>query len=239
MNTILFIAGLVFIIVGILVAAFNSKEKKEESSEKKGKNLPRFFLIAGIVLLLLSQTFVIIPTGYSGVKTMFGQIDNTTVQNGFNWKIPFVQSIEKVNNKQQDVTFEDKVWSETADRTAIYYDDVTVTYQINPEKSAWIYANVSNYKNSLITQSLIASAIKSSSKMLDDIDATNRSIVEPLILENAQKSLNEKYGENTIIVNKVVVNGADFDDSYNDAIAAKQKAQLEAEQQAVENQKKY
>lgn len=194
-------------------------------------------ILIAVVLFTISCAIVIIPTGYTGVRTTFGQIDSVTVQNGFNWKLPYVQSVEKVNNKQQDITFDGQIWSETSERTAIYYDGVTVTYQINPEKSAWIYANVANYKDALVNQSIVASAIKSSSKSLFDTDATNRSIIEPLAMENLQKSLDEKYGENVVYINKVIISNADFEDSYNQAIAAKQQAQLEAEQQAIENQR--
>ena len=56
----------------------------------------------------------------------------------------------------------------------MYYEGVTVTYTINSEKSAWIYANISDYKKNLISDSLVASAIKSSSKELNSTDATNR-----------------------------------------------------------------
>ena len=83
---------------------------------------------------------------------------------------------------------------------------------------------------------MVSSAIKSSSKTLSDIDVTNRAIIEPLALENVQRILDEKYGENVVILNKVVITSADFDISYNDAIANKQKVQLEAEQQAIINQ---
>ncbi len=197
---------------------------------------------AGLVALILigiaiSQAIVIIPTGYSGVKTTFGQISQRTVPNGINFKIPFIQSVEKVNNKQQDIEFDDKIWSETQSRTAVYFENVTVTYRINPEKSAWVYANVANYRDNLVTDNLVASAIKSTSKALSDIDVTNRSIIEPQAMEKIQQALDEKYGENVVMVNKVVINNADFDESYNEAIASKQKATLEAEQQAIENQR--
>lgn len=192
---------------------------------------------AFLFLLIFGCSFVIIPTGYTGVRTTFGQIDSTSVRNGFNWKIPFVQSIEQVNNKQQDLLFEDKIWSETSTRTAIYYENVVVTYQINPESSAWIYANVSDYKSSLVSPSLVSSAVKTSSKTVSDSDATNRSIIEPMCAKNLQQSLNEKYGENVIYVNKVTINNADFDEAYNKAIADKQRAQLEAEKQSIENKK--
>lgn len=194
-------------------------------------------VILAVVLFIVSSSFVIIPTGYTGVRITFGQVDEVTVQNGFNWKLPFVQSVEVVNNKQQDISFDGQVWSETSERTAIYYENITVTYQINPEKSAWIYANVSSYKDALVSQNLVSSAIKASSKSLSDADATNRSVIEPLAMENIQKSLDEKYGGNVVYISKVTINNADFEDSYNAAIAAKQRAQLEAEQQAIENQR--
>jgi regulator of protease activity HflC (stomatin/prohibitin superfamily) len=190
-----------------------------------------------LVAMILASSITVIPTGYTGVRTTFGQISEKPVSSGLKLKVPLIQSIEKVNNKQQDIIFNSQIWSETKERTAIYYADVTVTYQITPEKSTWIYANVTNYRDNLVSLSLVASGIKSSSKELSDKDATNRSIIEPQAMANIQKALDEKYGENVVVVNKVVIGNADFDDSYNEAIAAKQKATLEAQQQAIENQK--
>ena len=56
-------------------------------------------------------------------------------------------------------------------------------------------------------------------------------------MEKIQESLDNKYGEETIIVNKVVIGNADFDESYNNAIAEKQNAQLAYEKQQIENQR--
>lgn len=203
-------------------------------NRKKGK----IFVGIGLLLLLLTQAFVVIPTGCTGVKTTFSQIDDTTVQKGWNWKVPFVQQIKLVNNKQQDKVFEDKIWSETQNRTAVYYKDVTVTYQINAEKSAWVYINVNDFEENLISQPLVASAIKSASKTLTDENATNRSQIEPLAAQMIQKSLDEKYDENVVIINKVIINDADFEDSYNEAIAEAQKAVIEASKQATINEQK-
>lgn len=193
--------------------------------------------IVVIVVVILLFGITIIPTGYTGVLSTFGQISSKSLSNGINYKFPFVQNIELVNNKQQDIVFDDEIWSETRERTAIYYTDVTVTYQINPEKSAWIFANVANYEKSLVTQSLVSSGIKTASKVLSDTDATNRSIIEPEAMAQVQKLLDEKYGPEVVIINKVVIGNAQFDESYNDAIAAKQRATLEAQQQAIENQR--
>lgn len=234
----------ILIFIGAIVIPIGINYKRSEDAigyngayNKVKKKYTIIGVIVAIVLFTISCAIVIIPTGYTGVRSTFGQIDPMPVKNGFNWKLPYVQSVERVNNKQQDIVFEDRVWSETEQRTAIYYENITVTYQINPEKSAWIYANVANYKDTLINQSIVASSIKSSSKSLSDTDATNRSIIEPLVMKILQKSLDDKYGENVVCINKVIINNTDFEDSYNKAIAAKQKAKLEAEKQEIENQK--
>lgn len=194
-------------------------------------------VIAAIFILsTIGSCFAIVPTGHTGVRTTFGQIDSEVVNPGFTWKIPYVQTVEQVNNKQQDITFDDKIWSETSERTAIYFEDVTVTYTISPEKSAWIYANVSNYRKSLINESIVASSIKAASKQLNSTDATNRGLIEPLAQETLQSSMDAKYGKNVVYINKVVISDIDFEDSYNQAIAEKQRVQLTYEQQQIQNQ---
>ena len=62
-----------------------------------------FPLCAVIIILVLAVcSFHIIPTGYTGVKTSFGQIQEITIQSGkLNFCIPFVQSIHKVNTSRR------------------------------------------------------------------------------------------------------------------------------------------
>lgn len=223
---------------------YSSQKEKEKQfqveKENQLKKIKRMIITLVVVFLLfitVTSSFKIIPTGYTGVRTTFKQVDNVVLQNGLNFKLPFVQKIITVNNKMQDMDFAGPVWSETSERTALYYANITVSYQINPEKSAWIYANVSGYKDNLISDSIVASAIKSSSKTLNSTEATNRSMIEPLTQEILQASLDSKYGENTVIIHKVVIGNTDFEDSYNQAIADKQKQQIAYEQQQIENQK--
>lgn len=235
MNTLILSIGIILLIISIIFL-IKSNMDISYGREVRFKFAAPIILITAIAMIIFSSSFRIIPTGFTGVRTTFGQIDSVTVQNGFNWKIPFVQSIKTVNNKQQDIIIEDEIWSETAQRTAIYYKNIRITYQINPEKSAWIYANVTDYENNLISKNIIASAVKSGSKTVNDTEATNRSIIEPLVLKTLQKSLNEKYGDNVVLINKITISDADYEQSYKDAISAKQKSQLEAEKQAIINQ---
>lgn len=242
-----FVIGLIgfLMIVGsiVLLSLENARKNSRRYSEPepavlaKNKRTRVILALVGVLILLFSMSFTIIPTGYSGVRTTFGQISPNTATNGWNWKLPMVQSVEKVNIKQQDVTFKDRVWSETSARTAIYYEGVTVTYQVEATKAAWIFANVTDYRSSLVSSDIVASAIKMSSKGLTDVDATNRGMIEPLVQENLQKSLDNKYGGRVVYINKVTISNVDFDDTYNAAISQKQVAALQAEAQAIENQK--
>ena len=167
--------------------------------------------------------------------TTFGQIQEKPMPNGFNWKIPFVQEVLQVNNKQQDIYIDGQIWSEAKDQTVVYMEGVTVTYQISPEKSAWIFANVTDYTRNLMSNTLDSSALKMATKTLATENVTNRSIIEPAAKESLQAALDEKYGADTVKVIKVVISNMDFEEKYNAAIEARQLAKMEQERQAIEN----
>ena len=243
LNIIIGVIGLVFVGLTIFFIAKHYYDVDNEYNEELAKSMKlpkgKIFItsLIAIAILTFSMSFTIIPTGYTGVKVTFGQVDPRTLPHGFNFHLPVVQSIITVNNKQQDIRFDNPIVSETSERNEVTFQGITVTYQINTDKSAWIYANVTNYEEGLISESLVASAIKASSKQLNPIDCTNRSVIEPIAKDNVQKSLNEKYGENVVYVNKVVISDAAFDQEYDDKIAKKQQAQIDYETQQIENNK--
>ena len=224
----IFIIGLAVLIIGAIIA-FNKESVIGAITS----------VVLGAAIALFGMSFVIIPSGYTGVKTTFGQIAEETLPNGFNWKTPFIESIEIVNNKQQDAGFaqkDSKIWGETSEKVPVYMADVTVTYQIDNEKSAWIYANVSDYKSQLISDAMVASALKNAAVQFTAEQVTIRSNIEPTAQKELQESLNNKYGENVVHILKVVINNMDFEDSYNEAINQKNLAAKQAEAQAIQNQ---
>ena len=192
-------------------------------------------LVLIVFIVCMVNAVEVIPSGYTGVVSTFGQIQEKPMPNGFNWKIPFVQEVKQVNNKQQDIYIDGQIWSEAQDQTVVYMQGVTVTYQISPEKSAWIYANVTDYTRNLVSNTLVSSAMKMATKTLATENVTNRSIIEPVAKESLQNALDEKYGADTVHVIKVVISDMDFEQKYNDAIEARQLAKMEQERQAIEN----
>lgn len=206
----------------------------------KNKNTTRWIVTGLIViaaLVMIGNAIKIVPTGYTGVRVRLGQVSEENIPSGVALKIPFVDSIRLVNNKQQDVMIEGQIWSETSERTALYYEGINITYRINTGRSAWLVANVNDYEHTLLTSSFVASSVKTASKQFTAIDATNRGIIEPAIAQALQASVDEKYGEDTITIIKVVVNNADYEDSYNEVIAEQQAAQIRYQTQQIENQR--
>lgn len=226
MHIFLLVVGIVLLIVGIALAIWLSELKRTKV----------LLIVAGLVLVLFSQSFIIIPSSKTGVMVAMGQISSEVLPSGFNWKVPFFQKITIVDNRQQRVSFKDRLWSETSQRTPVYYEAVEVTYQIPADSGYWILANVPDYEKSLIDQSLIASAVKSSSVQLTDAEATNRGKIEPLSVSNLQQLADAKYGESRVKILAITIGNADFSDEYNEALAQKNMAEILLEQQKIDNQ---
>ena len=83
----------------------------------------------------------------------------------------------------------------------------------------------------LVGDELVASAIKSAMAELGPNEVTNRTKIEPLAQQKLAESLVQKYGEDVVFVNKVVINDMNFEDAYNEAIQQKSIAQQNADKQ--------
>lgn len=222
MNLVFAFIGLAVAVVGIIVGL------------KKSKRIMPACIIIGVAVFVVGCCFTIVPTGYTGVRTTFGQVSKNIVPQGFNLKVPFVQTIELVNNKQQDTKIVAQVWGESSEKIPVYATEITVTFQVESGRSAWIFSNVTDTKD-LITQSLVSSAIKSAMVELPASEVTVRSKIEPLVKEELAESIDEKYGSDTISVLKIVIDQMDFEESYNNAISDKSIAMQRQAQQEIEN----
>lgn len=194
-------------------------------------------VIAAIAILVTGINCVsIVPTGYTGVRTTFGQISSETMPNGLNFKLPYIQSVSLINNKQQDKEFaNNQVWGETKDQVQVYAQNAIVSYRLNPEKSAYLYTNFNGIDN-IISEVMFDSAFKQAVSTLSPAEATKREKIEPATQAKLQQLVNEKYGEDTVDVSLVVINQMDFSEDYNKVIAEKNAAQQKQEQQAIENE---
>lgn len=238
LNFILLAIGGLLIIAGIVVAILTKKGSSDTGEKKKSVGYAALLLL-GLATLIFSQCFVIVGTGYSGVRITFGQVDEKAVSQGFNFKIPFVQTIVTVNNRQQDlevVGSESAIESTISGKVPITISGVTVTYQINREKASYVYSTVTD-PDHLVTYSIVSSAIKATTPAFDTDGVVIRSDVEGAVKDTLQEYIDNKYGADVVSVIQITVGNISFTDEYNTSVNEKNMAKQAAETQEIENKK--
>ncbi len=228
------------IIAGIIIIGLGAAYKISPRLKKEGKFNPGTPLVLlGALLIIASQSFVIVNTGYTGVRETFGQVDNKPVSQGFNFKVPFVQTISMVNNKLQDLVIvgeDSAIESTIKGKIPIQISGVTVSYQISSENATYIYTTVSD-TSSLLTYNIVSSAIKATTPSFDTDSVVIRSSVEAEVRKELQSYVNNKYGEDVLVIAQVTIGDISFTDAYNESVNKKNMAEQEAQAQGIENQK--
>ena len=72
------------------------------------RNLKKGAIIAGIVIVVALIAFVTctatVETGYTGIVTTFGKVEDVTLEAGLHFKSPF-QQIIAMDNREQKTSF--------------------------------------------------------------------------------------------------------------------------------------
>lgn len=237
LNIILSALGILLIIAGLVKVILTKRATGDGASKKTAGS--KVIILLGVAALLFSQCFVIVGTGYSGVRITFGQVNETAVSQGFNFKIPFIETIVAVNNRQQDlevVSADSAIESTISGKVPISISGVTVTYQMNPEKASFIYSTVTNPYD-LLSYSVVSSSIKATTPEFDTDAVVIRSDVEAAVKETLQKYIDSKYGADVLSIIQITMGNISFTDEYNQSVNEKNVAKQAAETQDIENKK--
>lgn len=202
----------------------------------KNKNIASIVTtIIFIALILFFCSFKTIKSGQIGLKTRFGKITDTSLKEGINFKIPFIEKINTINIKVQKSEMD--IESSTKD-LQIVQTKVAVNYRINQDKAPSLYRQVGNSYKDTVLNPAIKESIKSAIAQYNAEEITvNRSAVSQSCLKAIQDKV-EKYG---IVIEDFNLTDFSFSEEYTKAIEDKQvaeqnleKARLEAEKKLVE-----
>lgn len=225
---------IVLLIIGLVILVASIRGVFNEST--------RVFGIIGVLLSIMlfiwGFSIVIVPSGYVGIKTSYGQISGEALPSGQYFSLPIIYHVDKINCKQQDANYENKIWGESSERTPVYAENIRISFQINSEKAAWIWSNIEEWDYKLLKGSIISTAIKRAAVELPNDQVTNRSYIEPLTLKYLQEEIDKYYKESVLTVNSVNIGNMDFSDEYNAALEKRDLAKLEAENAKYVNEKK-
>lgn len=198
----------------------------------------RIVIIPTVVLFVIITffaSFKTIKSGEVGLRVRFGKIVDSSLNEGINFKIPYIESIKKVNIKVQksELTIE----SSTKDMQIIN-TTIAVNYRVDSNKASYLYKTVGNSYDETILQPAIKESIKTAIAQYNAEEITTKRAEVSIDCLNAIQKKVEKYG---IIVEDFNLTDFSFSDEYTKAIEQKQvaeqnlqKAKLEAERKVLE-----
>ena len=190
-----------------------------EKNINKGKKFILPIILIIVVIIVLSATITIVPAGSTGVVMTMGKVNDNVMQEGLNFKIPFVQTVSIVNNKIQVVEVDAPAVSKDLQTVNSV---IAVNYRVGLDSSANIYKNIGQDYQSVLLLPAVQESIKS---------VTAKYTAEELITMRAQvgieikSALEEKVNEYGIIIEKFNIVNFDFSAEFNSAIEAKQVAE--------------
>ena len=219
----LFIVGILLALVGIVVALFL-------------KEIRAFGVIALVVALVLIgiSCFSSVPTGYIGILTTFGRVENETMEAGFHLKAPW-QSIVKMNNQEQRKSFTLEAFSSDIQQVNV---SGSINYNIDKTTAMTLYREVGTaYSDTLVIPRLYENTKAVFSHYKAEELISNRDALSDEIRDKMIDDL-KSYGVNVLSIS---IEDVDFTDAFTTAVEAKQvasqnklKAETEQEQQTME-----
>lgn len=175
-----------------------------------------------VILITMFGSFSLVGAGQRGVLLTVGKVEDKILTEGFNFKLPFIQSVKKLDVKTQ---------KEEVDASAASKDLQTVTakialnYHLKPESVNKLWQTVGKDYNERIIAPSIQEALKSATAKYTAEELITK---RPNVKEDIKNILTERLQEENIIVDEFSIIDFNFSKSFNDAIEAKVTAEQNA-----------
>ena len=181
------------------------------------KTWPSLLGVVLALILLFMSCVAIVPTGYTGILTTFGRVEDRTVSSGFNFIAPW-QRIVKMDNRTQKVQIQTSAFSSDIQQVDI---QISVNYCINQETAQTLYKTVGeNYYDNVMFPRIQENTKAVFSRYTAENLVARRDELSDLVAESTARDL-EPYG---ITIVSISVEDIDFTDAFTNAVEAKQVA---------------
>ena len=204
----------------------------------KGKKTLASLLMAAAVLVCVGAVTLsciqTVPTGHTGVVTTFGRVENTTLDSGVHFVLPW-QNVVKMDNRVQKETAELPCFSSDIQEVNLTY---TINFQIKKSDAQNIYRTIGVDYYHTVIQPCITESVKvvTARYTAEQLVGKRNELAAAIEVDLAEKLL--KY--NIELVSTSIEN-MDFTNAFTDAVEAKQvaqqnklRAETEAEQKVIE-----
>lgn len=179
-------------------------------------------LLALVVVITVFSSFYTIKSTERGVLSTFGKISPGVIEDGLHVKIPFIQTVKKVNVQQKKFDGKENSYTRDVQTSEVQY---TINYELVRENVNNLIKNVGDDYHNRIVVPFIRSAMKESfgnfaaTEIVENRDAVRREIESTL-----RRTLDSNYFLNI----QFQLVDIDFDDDFENAIKEKQVAEQQA-----------
>lgn len=228
----LLIIAIIVLIAGFVVtAALNANAKREWAREKEMAerynetfnqkipkiSFPRYVGIALAVVLIIVSCVSIVPTGYTGILTSFGAVENRTVNAGINFIAPW-QKVVTMDNRTQKVPIETSAFSSDIQQVDLL---MSINYCIEQTTAREMYKTVGkNYYDNIMYPRIQENTKAVFSQYTAENLISKREMLSDQIAELVAQDM-ERYG---ITIVSIAIEDIDFTDAFTNAVEAKQVA---------------
>lgn len=197
-------------------------------------------IIALFILTTIICSITTVPTGFVGIKTRFGQVQDAVIQEGFNFKLPYIEKIVKLDCRTQKTEYTMEASSKDLQKISNF--KVAVNYNITKDTANDLYRKVGVDYKSIIVEPAIQEAMKATiANYTAEELITKRNEVSAFALE----ALFNKLQDSGITLTALNIIDLSFSPEFDKAVEEKQiveqqteKAKYELEKAKVENEKK-
>lgn len=221
----------------------NYTEQQELLTKHYISTIVKWVIIAIIIIFLLVvffNSFKSIPTGFVGVKTRFGQVQDTMLNEGLNLKIPFIEKIVLMDCRTQKTEYTMEASSKDLQKISNF--KVAINYNITKDTANTLYRTVGIDYKTIIVEPAIQEAMKATiANYTAEELITKRNEVSAFALE----ALFNKLQDSGITLTSLNILDLAFSPEFDQAVENKQiveqqtqQAKYELEKAKVENEKK-
>ena len=190
---------------------------------KKVKIIVGFCVALLLIVAISIASITIVPAGHKGVTLNMGAVTGAVMNEGINFKIPFVQNAEIIDVRVKK--YESKDNSSASKDLQTIKSSIAVNYRVNQDHVADLYQKIGMSYESTVINPAISECIKSvTSRYTAEELITKRTEVSEEMKNFLQKKISEKY----ILVDSFNIINFDFTDAFNTAIEEKQIAEQNA-----------
>ena len=221
------ILGIVVSVVLFVVLGFRTVDKLV--TDAKGNTVKRgttrewklrpvqYVSIAVLVVSVLASAITVVPTGYTGILTTFGRVEDRTISAGAHLILPW-QDVVKMDNRTQKVQITTAAFSSDIQQVDL---QLSVNYCIDQNTAQELYRTVGiNYYENVMYPRILENTKAVFSRYTAENLIAQRNALSDIIAENTSADM-EQYG---ITIVSIAIEDIDFTDAFTTAVEAKQVA---------------